>query len=192
MWSFPPGGNGLYRPLDSSAFVPDTALPPRPGGHPSRGGELEPPRRLVPDLPAAGRRRSTTARLSSPNALHPCRRASMQASFRWNDDGGIPACARLQQAGRNDGAGGCPFSLGGYGWPQGRAAERWGGGRHGFGHRLNKGHRGACLPRAGGQSKKNGTRRSGPRSVNAGRPPAPPARFGCRRTRCHTAFCHER
>ena len=26
-------------------------------------------------LPAAGRRRSTTARLSSPNALHPCRRA---------------------------------------------------------------------------------------------------------------------
>ena len=64
------------------------ALPPRPGGHPSRGGELEPLQRLVPDLPAAGRRRSTTARLSSPNALHPCRRASMQASLRWNDDGG--------------------------------------------------------------------------------------------------------
>ena len=33
------------------------------------------PRPLVPDLPAAGRRGSTTARLSSPNALHPCRRA---------------------------------------------------------------------------------------------------------------------
>ena len=47
------------RQVDSSAFVPDTALPPRPGGHPSRGGELELPRRLVPDLPA-GRHGSTT------------------------------------------------------------------------------------------------------------------------------------
>ena len=29
-------------PGECRAFVPDTALPPRPGGHPSRGGELEP------------------------------------------------------------------------------------------------------------------------------------------------------
>ena len=27
-WSFPPGGNVLYKSLDSSAFVPDAALPP--------------------------------------------------------------------------------------------------------------------------------------------------------------------
>ena len=47
-WHSRSGGNVLYQPLDSSAFVPDTALPPRPGGHPSRGGELEPPRRLFP------------------------------------------------------------------------------------------------------------------------------------------------
>ena len=32
--------------------------------------------------------------------LHPCKRASMQASFRWNDNGGIPACAGM--TGRGD------------------------------------------------------------------------------------------
>ena len=48
----------LLQPLDSSAFVPDTALPPR---------------RLVPDaaLPPTS-----------------CRRASMQAGLRRNDSGG--------------------------------------------------------------------------------------------------------
>ena len=68
VWSFPPGGNGLNKPLDSS--------------------------------------------------------------FRWNDDGRIPACACLQQAGRNDGAGGSPFPPGGCGrpWARSRAAARrgWG------------------------------------------------------------------
>ena len=35
--AFPLCGNGSWKPLDSSALVPDAALPPRPGGRPSRG-----------------------------------------------------------------------------------------------------------------------------------------------------------
>ena len=57
--SCPLRGHVFHKPLDSSAFVPDAALPPRP---------------LVPDA-----------------ALPPtsCRRASMQASLRWNDNRGL-------------------------------------------------------------------------------------------------------
>ena len=55
VWACPPVREWLVKALDSSAFVPGAVLPPRPGGHPSRGGELEAPRRLVSDaaLPPA-------------------------------------------------------------------------------------------------------------------------------------------
>ena len=92
--------------------------------------------------------------------LHPCKRASMQASFRWNDNGGIPACAGMT------GRGGSPFSLGGYGRPQGRAVE----GGMGLAVGSAGGSAGpACCGQAG-RVKKTGNRRGGSRLVKAGNP----------------------
>ena len=88
-WSFPPGGNGLSKPLDSSFRWNDNR------GFRLSPGSYGPLQRPVPDLPAAGRHRSTTSAACSrrgsttyirvgvggsfqtrPYHLHPCRRTS--------------------------------------------------------------------------------------------------------------------
>ena len=60
--SFPRCGNGLHKPLDSSLRWNDDGWIPAFTG------------RLRASSAACSQRRSTTARLSSPNALLPCRR----------------------------------------------------------------------------------------------------------------------
>ena len=77
--TLPAAGRWIPRPSFQTCLLQaGAALPPRPGGHPSRGGELEPLRRLVPDA-------DLPPRLLVPDAALPP--TSMQAGLRRNDGG---------------------------------------------------------------------------------------------------------
>ena len=89
-------------------------------------------RRLVPDLPAAGRRRPTMARLSSPNALHPCRRAfaGMTTGAKWvcrHPDSPFAIAGKLPDFSplRHSGAGRNPVVYSRHSRQAGMAFKRW-------------------------------------------------------------------
>ena len=82
-------------------LVPDAALPPRPGGHPSRGGELEPPRRRERAWWKCDFHGSVFGELSRTAELaeRPCFKISGLRAARLLLWGGVSLC-RLPAAGR--------------------------------------------------------------------------------------------